>query len=53
MQEENFSLASFYHFIEKFTTEELNKKYKPQIKMLSRETIDEILSEAQEKLTIN
>ena len=53
MQEENFSLASFYHFIEKFTTEELNKKYKPQIKMLSRETIDKILSEAQEKLTIN
>lgn len=43
MQDEDFSMSSFIAFIERYTTEEINKKYKSQIKELSKRSVSGIV----------
>lgn len=41
--DEDFSMSSFYSFIEKYTEQELEKKYKPQIKEMSNRSMSAFL----------
>lgn len=48
--DEDFSMSSFYSFIEKYTTQELEKNYTPHIKQLTQKTIDNTVKDFEKYL---
>ena len=43
-------MTSFHQFLRKYTTEELEKKYKPQIQQLSQRSVNAILRNIEKRL---
>lgn len=48
--EEDFSITSFYQFLYKYTEEELQKNYKPQITEMSQRSVNAILRNIEKQL---